>query len=241
MPMPREIYNAANLGIPPEAEADDDAITMLVLAAQSLLAQSTPGLVVDGRFGPKTRAALEMWSRHWRDGAAEPVAPVPLTPPEDERPKTWIARAHAAVVWAKKLGARYGLGKGGKNPKAEHPFELVAGVWRCDCSGLLAWIYGWTRSVDVPGKDDFWRNTDGLERDARGTVPGDLGFEVPYDQRRPGDAVVYGAGTAIGHCGILVTMTTVIHCNGGSSPPPVDETANLEWWISKGAVFLRIR
>jgi cell wall-associated NlpC family hydrolase len=131
--------------------------------------------------------------------------------------------------------------QGREEPEADHPFELVAGVWRCDCSGLLAWIYGWTRSVDVPGKDDFWRNTDGLEKDARGTVPGDLGFLVPWGEQKPGDAVVYGAGTAIGHCGILVTATTVIHCNGGKNPPPVDETANLEWWRSMGAVWLRVR
>jgi cell wall-associated NlpC family hydrolase len=230
--IPTDLYNAAALEIPPEVDADTEAITRLVLAAQSLLAQSAP-ITVDGRFGPKTRAALEAWAKR--------SAPVSLTPPIDERPKAWIARARASIVWAKKLGARYGLGKGGKNPKAEHPFELVAGVWRCDCSGLLAWIYGWTRSVPVPGKDDFWRNTDGLERDARGTVPGDLGFEVPFEQRRPGDAVVYGAGSAIGHCGILATMDTVIHCNGGSSPPPVDETRNLEWWASKGAIYLRVR
>lgn len=233
--MPREIYNAANLGIPPEAEPDDDAITALVLAAQTLLAQGADRIVVDGRFGPKTRAALEAWAKR-----STPAEPVPLTPPDDPRPKAWIARARQAMEWSRKLGARYGLGKGGKHPKAEHPFELVAGVWRCDCSGLLAWIYGWNRHYTENGAD-VWRNTDGLEKDARGTVPGDLGFLVPWGEQKPGDAVVYGAGSAIGHCGILVTPSTVIHCNGGSNPPPVDETANLEWWRSKGAVWLRVR
>lgn len=233
--IPRELYNAAALGIPPEAEPDDDAITALVLAAQTLLGQSTPGLVIDGRFGPKTRAALEAWAKR-----VTPAEPVPLTPPVDERPKTWIARARQAMTWCVKLGAEYGLGKGGKDPRAPHPFELVAGVWRCDCSGLLAWIFGWTRHY-TDGGADFWRNTDGLEADARGTVPGDLGFAVPWGQERPGDIVVYGAGEKIGHCGILATPSTVIHCNGGANPPPIDETANLAWWKSKGAVAFRVR
>ena len=125
----------------------------------------------------------------------------------------------------------YRLGAGGKHPDAPDPFE----EGKCDCSGFLAWCFALPRKSD----EGVWFYTDQLEADARGEVRGDLGDGVAWDDRQPGDLIVYGAGPRVGHCGILSGVDTVIHCQA-STHPAVTETG-LMLFERKGAVVLRMR
>ena len=218
-------YNAAQLGISPLEEIEDAAIESLVRIAQTHLA-----LEVDGMFGPKTAAAVEAWRAR--------TSKKPARGPRNQRSADALAFMRAFVGRTQMSDPRtndastvrlgYGMGYGGKALEAAHPFERAAdGVYRCDCSGALARAYRWRRHV-TEGGADFWRNTDGLEADARGTVPGDLGHLVPWAEACPGDVLVYGKGPQVGHCGTVGDVdehgpATVIHCNGRGGAP-IDET-----------------
>lgn len=167
--------------------------------------------------------------------------------PPSEHPA--LVRARQALRWqdvklTQGVAVAYGMGFGGKDPTAEHPFEWdpKTKAWRCDCSGLVAWCHGYARHYVGPSasgqRADFWRNTDGLEADARGTVPGDLGDGVHYGEERDGDVWVTGLGRKVGHCGIRSTKGKVIHCHLGR--PTVVETSD-KWFRDKVANILRIR
>ena len=182
-------------------------------------------LTEDGMAGPATRAML-----------------VPEPPITDSRGLRALAKARIAMAFAKANNAEYGLGWGGKNVNAEHPYEWdpVRKVWRCDCSGMLAWCFGEPRLAD-----SIYFYTDQLEKDAKGQVKRDLGDGIEWRQGLRGDIVVYGAGARTGHCGIVSESdangpTAFIHTNSGPAPC-TDETRNPEWWRSKDSVLLRIR
>lgn len=179
-------------------------------------AQKELGVPQDGKLGPNTIALL----------VGKPDVP------------TVVGRRAKALAKAKtQVGkGKYGLGKGGKKVGTPDPFENGF----CDCSGFLAWCFELPRQ----SADGVWFFTDQLEADAKGQVKGDLGDGVAWDKALPGDVLVYGAGSAVGHCGIVSEVgpngpTKVIHCNAGA-PPAVDETAT-DFFRKKGAVVLRIR
>lgn len=136
----------------------------------------------------------------------------------------------------------YGLGKGGKDPGADDPFE----GGRCDCSGFLAWCFRRWRKSGA----GVWFYTDQLERDAAGEVKGDLGDGVAWDEAQLGDILVYGAGPKVGHCAIVSEVLPpvrdlitgplrAIHCRAGT-PPAVVETG-VSLFARKGARVLRLR
>lgn len=185
--------------------------------------------------------------RVFRATWASVVASLPKRPAEHPA----LVRAREALRWqdvslTKGHAVTYGMGFGGKDPLDPHPFEWDPDTkaWRCDCSGMVAWCHGFTRHyyVRAPGDKvasaDYWRNTDGLEADARGTVPGDLGDNVRYGEERDGDVWVTGLGRKVGHCGIRSTKGRVIHCHSGR--PTVVETSD-KWFRDKVANILRIR
>jgi hypothetical protein len=95
-----------------------------------------------------------------------------------------------------------------------------------DCSGFLTAMWGIPRQLP----DGTWLNTDVLERLA-------MRFFVPWDEVRPGDGVVYGAGAKIGHCGLYESALSVIHCSASGSVA-VKRNAP-EWWQAKGALVIR--
>lgn len=169
----------------------------------------------------------------------------PDTGPEmDDMPES-VRRARSMVG-----RGVYCLGAGGKDPAAPTPFSGCAHKEHrhhsareifSDCSGFVAWCCGFTRQH---AESKWWRNTDGLEADARGDVPGDLGFEVPWAQAEPGDLLVYGAGPRIGHVGIVSESddagpVKVIHCSS-SGRVAVKETGP-EIFDRNHALVLRLR
>lgn len=133
-------------------------------------------------------------------------------------------RVRRARAWVGK--GRYCLGAGAKvgsptpfsacaHPK-DHSHAKLGNVF-CDCSGFVCFVVG------IPRKnaDGTWNYTDSFE--SRAKKQG-----IPWTKALPGDVVVYGAGKAIGHCGIVVEVDDagpckVVHCNAGT-PPAVDET-----------------
>lgn len=142
----------------------------------------------------------------------------------------------------------YGLGSGGRDPRAPDPFgtyqasagedparahrRLLRGrVW-IDCSGFVAWCLGISRKL----AGGAWFYTDRIVADARRQLAfDDLGYRVPVDQVRPGDVVAYGSidrdhdgkRDKIGHTGLVVAVPArvrslrdvrVIHAAASSSP-----------------------
>lgn len=172
----------------------------------------------------------------------------------------YVIRARQALAWqetAKRKGlkVRYKLGRGGKNPKASHPFQYdkATGWWECDCSGYEAWIMGYPRKLD--GYGYIW--TDGTVRDAKRDIPGDLGFEVPREETAPGDMIVQGSVDTdgdgdrdiIGHVGCATEVrrpflsftasVTIIHC-ASRGDGPIREKRDGKIWERRGLTF-RVR
>lgn len=142
----------------------------------------------------------------------------------------------------------YGLGSGGRDPRAADPFGtyqaragedparahrrlLLGRVW-IDCSGFVAWCLGIARKLS----NGAWFYTDRIVADARRQLAfEDLGYRVPVDQVRPGDVVAYGSidrdhdgkRDKIGHTGIVVAVPArvrslrdvrVIHAAASTNP-----------------------
>lgn len=175
----------------------------------------------------------------------------------DELP-TSVKRARAGMAWqeaqrAKGVLVAYGLGWGGKDPAQLHPFEYdaKAKAWKCDCSGAIAHQEGIPRKLD--GYGYIW--TDGLVRDGKKDVKGDLGYEVPRDQVRIGDCLVQasidtdgdGDRDVIGHVGrvtkvdspfvSLTESVTVIEVASKPRPGGYKEGKSGATWEKRGIVF----
>lgn len=100
-----------------------------------------------------------------------------------------------------------------------------------DCSGFLSACWGIPRQL----VDGTWLNTDELERIAKRQG-------LTWADARPGDGIVYGAGKAIGHCGLIVTCkdgrpSEVVHCSASGRHAVKREDMGL--WRRKGALVVR--
>ncbi len=123
-----------------------------------------------------------------------------------------IARAKSAIG----KGIRYKLGGGGMKPDAALP---DAGSGICDCSGFVCWVLELPRLNNQAFYKRYggWINTDSMEDDILSTS----GIFNQLSQPTVGCIVVYGAGSKIGHVGIVSEvkdgqMTKVIHCSSGN-------------------------
>lgn len=132
---------------------------------------------------------------------------------------------------------RYGLGCGGRDPKAPDPWGIYQGrkgeaparvaarralgrVW-LDCSGGLAYWWGETRRDSADGEDEIdgdWLACDPLHADATG--PQRFVRSTPAAELRPGDGLVYagaykdGRRVKIGHCALVIARPAVVTCFG---------------------------
>lgn len=189
----------------------------------------------------------------FRRAATPPL--VPSTTPELTRVEAEIeadaARVaedvHVAVLERARsmVGkGRYCLGAGGKRPDAEAPWSTCVkptqhahkdlGTTFCDCSGFVNWCWRLPRLDKTTGE---WRYTDNYE--LWGRKQG-----IAWKDARPGDVVAYGAGAAIGHCGIVSEVddagpVKVIHCQASKRPAVVEGDA--EFFARKKAVIWRPR
>jgi hypothetical protein len=71
----------------------------------------------------------------------------------------------------------YRLGSGGRNPKADRPYDSKG---RVDCSGFVSWALGFDRLQvfeDYKGPFEYWWSTDGIFDDANTRGHGD---HVPH-------------------------------------------------------------
>lgn len=122
-----------------------------------------------------------------------------------------VARARSAI----NQGIRYKLGEGGTRPTAALP---ASGNW-CDCSGFVCWVLGLARQTKLPFYKKYggWIYTDSMVAD----VNSQAGIFEKLAIPEVGCIVVYGAGAAIGHVGLVSDvenghMKQVIHCSSGN-------------------------
>lgn len=115
-----------------------------------------------------------------------------LTEAQRKRFQTRVARARMAARQA----IKYKLGAGGINPAKPTPADKN---WFCDCSGLVAWVFGLSR---VPKRiRPWWIETTAIWRDAKDGKPGTF---VQIDQPIPGCAIVYPDKFRVGPKGARV-------------------------------------
>lgn len=141
-----------------------------------------------------------------------------------------IARAKSAIG----KGIRYKLGGGGMKPEAALP---DAGTGICDCSGFVCWVLGLSRLSNQAFYKRYggWINTDSMEDD----ILSSAGIFDQLNAPLPGCIVVYGAGSKIGHVGLVSEvkdgkMIKVIHCSSGN-----DRTTGDSIQETKPTVFNR--
>lgn len=109
----------------------------------------------------------------------------------------------------------YKLGSGGMFPNESLPTKDKL----CDCSGFVCWTLGLKRQTTIPFYTKYggWINTDSMVDD----VLNSAGIFEHITTPEPGCIVVYGAGSKIGHVGIVSKVTNgvmskVIHCSAGN-------------------------
>lgn len=126
--------------------------------------------------------------------------------------------AHKIIERAKSAinnGIKYKLGEGGLNPNISLPTTNKL----CDCSGFVCWVVGLSRKSEIPfyKKHGGWIYTDSIVAD----INSNAGIFEKIRTPEPGCIVVYGAGSKIGHTGIVSKvsnglMEKVIHCSSGN-------------------------
>jgi murein DD-endopeptidase MepM/ murein hydrolase activator NlpD len=131
---------------------------------------------------------------------------------EPENPNNLIVRARSVV----NVGIKYKLGSGGMDPSLKQPTSNKL----CDCSGFVCWVFGISRKSTIPFYKKFggWIYTDSMVED----INSQAGIFEKLNIPEVGCIVVYGAGSKIGHVGIVSEvvngkMTKVIHCSAGNS------------------------
>jgi hypothetical protein len=128
-----------------------------------------------------------------------------------------LTRAEAverALVCTKDKDNCYGLGRGGRKPTADRPYDSEG---RVDCSGFVSWTLGFDRyQTDFGDDDGWWWSTDGIYEDATigstfhgGHFP--CWFVVDRSSVLPGDVLVYpdyklNGATKQGHTGLIVEV-----------------------------------
>lgn len=153
----------------------------------------------------------------------EPIAEMLAVEAGIDEPES-VRRARSMVGHGK-----YRLGAGDKRPDADTPFDADGAS---DCSGFVLWCHGIPRQDAVTKR---WLNTDAMEALAKAQ-------SIAWTQALLGDVVVYGAGAAIGHCGLVSAVdasgpTRVIHCSARGKAAVKDEGPAL--WLRKGARLWR--
>lgn len=124
-----------------------------------------------------------------------------------------------ALVCTKDKDNCYGLGRGGRNPKAERPYDSKG---RVDCSGFVTWVLGFDRlQIDTDCGDmgdqisqhEVWYSTDGIYDDARGVAGQHMNWFgiAPATAVLPGDVLVYpdyvlNGVNKQGHTGVIVEV-----------------------------------
>lgn len=110
----------------------------------------------------------------------------------------------------------YKLGSGGRFPSDALPSRDQY----CDCSGFICWVLGLCRESDIPFYRRFggWIYTDSMVSDIESTA----GIFQRVSKPEPGCIVVYSAGSAIGHVGMVTdvkagVMIKVVHCSSGNA------------------------
>lgn len=139
----------------------------------------------------------------------------------------------------------YGLGTGGRDPRASRPWTRRGGVASSDCVGLVMWAWAMDRYQPRFPRWGGWCNTDSMIADARG---GARWFRaVTRGEAVPGDLLVYGSArdatgkrTRIGHVGMLVDVGTVVHCSGARGPA-VKRDSDALWSRARGWLSWTLR
>jgi hypothetical protein len=130
-----------------------------------------------------------------------------------------------AVACSKDKGNYYGLGRGGRNPKADRPYDSKG---RVDCSGFVSWSLGFDRlqifddtnyevgsgEKIVKVQREHWWSTDGIFESAEGlSRPGLNWFRkvAKNEPVLPGDVLVYpdyklNGVNKQGHTGIITDV-----------------------------------
>lgn len=118
-------------------------------------------------------------------------------------------------------GIRYKLGHGGIDEK----YNLPTKDNLCDCSGFVCWVLGLSRKTEIPfyKKHGGWIYTDSMV----GDIYSQSGILERLNFPEVGCIVVYGAGKAIGHVGVVSEvengiMKKVIHCSSGNDETFLD-------------------
>ncbi len=143
-----------------------------------------------------------------------------------------VKRARTAL----KCEVRYGLGKGGMNPRASCPGDDAG---KCDCSGFVAWAIWLSRKPKVSRK--WWIETTRIARDAKGRKSVFTQIREP----RAGCLIVYGdKGGRQGHIGIVTEVdgsgrVTGIDCSYGMSRKTgrALHERDLSWMRRRGAIY----
>ncbi|WP_374163182.1 LysM peptidoglycan-binding domain-containing protein [Arcticibacter sp. MXS-1] len=104
-----------------------------------------------------------------------------------------VLRARSVV----NCNIRYKLGSGGTHPEESSPSRDSL----CDCSGFVCWVLGLSRQTNIPFYKHFggWIFTDSIEADINSAS----GIFERLSRPEPGCIVVYGAGSKIGHVGVV--------------------------------------
>lgn len=135
-----------------------------------------------------------------------------------------ITRTNAvarAVTCSHDVNYGYGLGSGGRNPKATKPYNKEGKV---DCSGAVSWFLGIDRlqivtvakEADKHGiidieQEELWWSTDSFYDDATGDGPDWFDPIAVNDQILPGDLLVYpdykvNGSTKQGHVALVTGL-----------------------------------
>lgn len=174
-------------------------------------------------FAPKADTTPEML-------AAEAAIELDAVPESVRRARTMVGRGEYCLGAGRTRGALEPWTDCAHPTKHRHRASVYAETF-CDCSGFLCAMWGIPRH----NPDDTWNNTDHLERLARRQG-------IAWMHAQPGDGIVYGAGRAIGHCGLIANVgeggpLTVIHCSASGRHAVKEEGMGL--WRRKGALIVR--
>lgn len=136
---------------------------------------------------------------------------------------------------------KYVLGKGGRVPSADNPFDRG----ECDCSGFVSWCIGLDRYQRNAIAGD-WIETTAIVKDASY----ERKLFAAMNERKPGYLIVYGDKNGRqGHVGIISEVdshgrvTKVIHCSSGNYRTKGVAVAETDpnVFLTNGAITVRFK